>query len=73
MNTENFVEIEEKRRKLSSAKGVGTVHYGNLYSDAYQSLSSIYLLCYMCIQVNSQTDRYTGRHIDMRTETLVVR
>ena len=40
MTTENFVEFEEKCQKLSSAKGVG--FFGNLYSDAYQSLSSIY-------------------------------
>ena len=50
MTTENVVEFEENRRKSLSFKGVGLVHsaltehYGNLYSDAYQSLSIIFKL-----------------------------
>ena len=47
MTNENFVEIEDKRRKLSIAKCNET--FGNRYSDAYQSLSSIHCIVLHCI------------------------
>ena len=40
ITTENFVEFEEKRRKLSSAKGVTPMVIFK-YNDSYQSLSNI--------------------------------
>ena len=46
MTTENFVEFEEKCRKLSSAKAQCIESYGNHFSDAYQSKSSIYFKFY---------------------------
>ena len=41
--TKNLTELGEKHRKILRAKGKAqcSVPYGNLYSNAYQNLSSI--------------------------------